>query len=633
ARGLMAATRRTRGAAALLAAGRAAAAWPAARAAAGSDGAAPTRPDGALEGTVVGRANVQRVVKAWLAVPTEAVRPNQGVTLSLTLDIAEGWHVNSAKPTLEYLIPTSLAFPDPRGAVVDDIYYPEGHLVRLKFADERLSVYEGRTVIRATVRPLGGGGALERPVIARVTYQACSDRTCLPPETQEFRAALRVEGEPVARRPAVAGSGSTPAAERAGGSGAAAADRGPVDGSTEQVAALLRESGLLTLLVVVFGWGLALNLTPCVYPMIPVTIGFFANQAARGWGRRVGLPALYVLGMALTYSVLGLVAGLTGGLFGATLQSPWVMGTLVVLFVMMALSMFGLFEFRVPTFLARLGGGRRGHAGALLMGATVGLVAAPCIGPFVVALLAFVGASGQPLLGFWRFFVLAVGLGLPSLVLGVFSGTVASLPRSGVWLIYAKKVMGVAMLAVAIYFLQPFLSDRQIGWIAVAFAVGAALYLALLERSHVAGRVYLGVRLAIGAAIAVAGVWLALPLVSARPEADWRPYSSEALAQARAEGRPVIIDFFAEWCLPCKELDRYTFSDPGVIEATGRFTLLKADLTSFESDPVREVRERFDVIGVPTIVFIDGRGVERTELRLYGHERPEQFLKRLERIR
>jgi len=589
--------------------------------------------DAVIEGVVVGRANAQKVVSATLTHPARPVRPGQNVTLTVDMQIEEGWHVNSSRPTLDYLIPTRVTFPALDAGQVVDVAYPEGHLVELKFAPgEKLSVYEGKTTIRATIRPPADTppGRTEMP--GRLTYQACSDKTCLPPETREFRLALLVEGAPVetgSARPAdedeseSAEEGGTIAARPSGLGGAGGTD----------LADLLRERGLLTLLAVVFVGGLALNLTPCVYPMIPVTIGFFSNQVTGGWGWRLGLPSLYVLGMALTYSILGLAAGLTGGLFGATLQSPWLVGALVVLFVVMALSMFGLFEFRMPTALTRFSGGRRGPVGAVLMGATVGIVAAPCIGPFVVGLLVFVGASGQPLLGFWLFFVLAVGLGLPSLVLGVFSGSLASLPRSGVWLIYAKKVMGIALVAVAIYFLQPFLPDRQVGWIAIVFAAVSAVYLAILERSRITSKWFLGTRVLIGAAVGVAGLWVAVPLVSARAEADWIPYTPEALDEARAAGRPVVIDFFAEWCLPCKELDRYTFSDAAVLAATERFALLKADLTSFSSEPVAELRERYDIIGVPTIVFIDGTGTERVNLRLYGFEEPAEFVERLDQVR
>jgi thiol:disulfide interchange protein DsbD len=267
------------------------------------------------------------------------------------------------------------------------------------------------------------------------------------------------------------------------------------------------------------------------------------------------------------------------------------------------------------------------------MGLTMGLVAAPCIGPFVVGLLAFVGATGDPILGFWLFFVMALGLGLPTLLLGIFSGALASLPRSGVWLIYAKKVMGVALLGVALFFAQPFLADRVLGWAGLALALGAGLYLGLFDRTLAGARRFLPVRLTTGVAVVLAGAWLTLPLVQAKPALAWEAYDHGALARAGVEGRPLIIDFSADWCLPCRELERFTFTDPRVIDEAARFRLLKADLTQFESAPVRQIRDRFDVIGVPTIVFLDSRGEERRDLRLFGFEPPAAFLERMRQVR
>ncbi len=590
--------------------------------------------DRIIHGTIVSRPNPQPAVESSIAVPGGTVRPGQAVTFSLRLDIQPGWHINSSRPTLEYLIPTKIEFPDPAAATVQEVAYPDGAMVNLKFAQEKLSVYQGTATIRATISPPPDSAPGPRPVRALLTYQACSDQACLAPERIEFEIPLVIEGAPVAdaaARPTGSTGGAFPGSSRSGqGPAAFLASNGK---GGEGIKALLEERGLVVLLGVVFLAGLALNLTPCVYPVMPVTIGFFANQAAGSWGRRVGLPALYVLGMAVTYSVLGMVAGLTGGLFGATLQSRWVTGALVLIFVVMALSMFGLFEIRMPAWLTRFSGGRRGVAGAFLMGLTMGVAAAPCIGPFIVPLLAFVGASGKPLLGFWLFFVMAVGMGVPNLVLGIFSGALAGLPRSGTWLIYAKKVMGVALLAVALYFLQPFLTDRRMGWIALLFALVSGIYLALLDRTRIAGGWSRLLKIVVGLLVAVFGAWVALPMVSARPEVSWRPYAAETIERARAGGRPVIVDFFADWCLPCKELDRSTFADPRVIEEADRFVLLKADLTSFESGPVRDLRARFEVVGVPTVVFIDGRGVERKDLRVYGFEDSGAFLARMRQVR
>jgi thioredoxin:protein disulfide reductase len=622
--------------------GTALAAEPVAGGRAGSGAAPPAAGAGgeAIRGTIIGRANRERVVEASWSDPAETVRPGASAKAEVRLVIKPGWHINSSKPSLEYLIPTRLVAAGEGGAFLARVEYPEGHLVKLAFAEENLSVYEGEVTLRPHVGAPRAAAEGTIPVVTRLTYQACSDKACLPPETVEFKSVLRVAGTPVEES---AAESATATAD-----GAPAEAGGPAGGTTEggasrqalrvagsdQISVLMRERGLLFVLGVVFLSGLALCLTPCVYPMIPITLGYFSQQAAEGgWGRRLTLPSLYVLGMAITYSVLGVIAGLTGGLFGAALQNPWVVGVMILLFVAMALWMFGVYELRLPGALTRLGAGRAGALGAFVMGLTLGLVAAPCIGPFIVTLLAFVGASGNPVIGFWLFFVLALGMGLPFLVLGAFSSMLAGLPRSGAWLIYAKKVMGVGLLGVALYFAQTFLPDRVLGSAAIVLAVGAALWLGILEPTRMKSAWFMPARLAVGVLALGLGLWLALPLVRHRPEPAWQSYTEEAFARARADGRPIVLDFFAVWCAPCRELDRNTYSDPRVLGALDRFALFKADLTDDDSALVQELRERYDVYGVPTVVFLDDAGREQADLRLTGFEPPEPFLDRLKRVR
>ena len=220
------------------------------------------------------------------------------------------------------------------------------------------------------------------------------------------------------------------------------------------------DRGIFVTLLLVFLGGLALNLTPCVYPMIPITISYFGGQSQGKKGSLVAHACLYVIGMAVTYSVLGVFAAMTGSLFGTALQYPPVLIGIALVMVLLALSMFDVYEFRMPAFLNRLAGGsQKGFAGTFLMGLTVGIVAAPCIGPFVLGLLTYVGNKGNAFLGFVLFFVLALGMGVPFIVLGVFSGSIKKLPRSGAWMVWVRKVFGFILLAMAVYFLEPLFPD------------------------------------------------------------------------------------------------------------------------------------------------------------------------------
>jgi thiol:disulfide interchange protein DsbD len=228
------------------------------------------------------------------------------------------------------------------------------------------------------------------------------------------------------------------------------------DGQGDDFAALVRERGLLLALLIVFVGGLALNLTPCVFPIIPITVSFFTSQSGGRSSRAFQLALAYFLGITLCFSVLGTVAALTGSLFGVLLQSPVVLIFIAGVLIYLALSMFGLYEIPLFTKLqSTTGGAKKGLAGAFLMGLTVGLAASPCIGPFVLGLLVFVGNTGSPLVGFVVFFTLAAGLGLPYLILGTFSGMLSALPRAGTWMEAVKKILAVILFGLVFYFLRP----------------------------------------------------------------------------------------------------------------------------------------------------------------------------------
>jgi len=245
----------------------------------------------------------------------------------------------------------------------------------------------------------------------------------------------------------------------------------------------LAGSSLPLQLLIVFLIGLGLNLTPCVYPLIPITVGFFSRQAEERSGGAFGLAVVYALGMSVTYSALGVIAALTGQLFGAALQNPLVVGGLVAVLLALAASMFGLWELRVPGWAMRVSGGKTGALGALIMGLVVGFVAAPCIGPLVLGLLTYVGQRGSPLLGFVLFFSLSMGLGLPYVILGTFTGLLNRLPASGAWMIGVRKVFGVLLVALAGYFAQPLLGAGVSEWALGVVLLAGGTYLLIVDRT------------------------------------------------------------------------------------------------------------------------------------------------------
>jgi len=416
---------------------------------------------------------------------------------------------------------------------------------------------------------------------------------------------------------------------------------------------LARELGQGSLLAfaAAFAGGVLTSLTPCVYPLIPITVSLFGARQARSRAQAVVLSSLYVLGIAVTYSVLGASAALTGKAFGAALQNPVLILAVVVVFLAMSASMFGAFELSLPTSLAarltRVGGASL--AGALGMGLVAGLIAAPCTGPVLAAALAFVASRGSLPFGVGIMFVYALGIGLPFFLIGTFS---FALPKSGPWMDSVKSIFGVALLALALVYLRDLVPGlRRFFWpsafaallSALAAAAGVLLGgLAGAFEGPLTARFSkgLGVALiALGASYAV-GVGQA---ISARAEASgiaWMVNAeAEGLARARAEGKPVIIDFWGDWCAACKELDRVAWSDPRVQKEAEHFVAIKIDNSADKmADPrtgelVDAAMTKYGIVGQPTVVFIDARGRELpADDRVLGVVSADEMLGRLKEV-
>ncbi|MCS6829277.1 MAG: protein-disulfide reductase DsbD [Armatimonadota bacterium] len=563
------------------------------------------------------------------------VVPGKPFEILVMLNIKHPYHVNANPASEKFLIPTSVAVEPVSGITFSQPHYPKGLMREFAFTGgKKIAVYEGKTVIRITATPAKNLKAGEVTVRGKVNYQACDERSCYPPGNLPFSLKLKVgtassasaSTEPVQAVVQTAESSPVGGSEGAAGSFSTA----PGGAYLQKLQELLDAGRFGIALPIILLLGLLLNLTPCVYPLIPITISFFSRQTSGSQGRTFGLALVYVLGMALMYAALGTAAAALGKTFGFQLQNPWVLGGFAVILVALALSMFGVYQLQLPAGLRNKARLREGWLGALLMGLLVGVAAAPCVGPVVVALAAVVSGTGNVPLGFLLFLTLGLGLGIPYIVLAMFSGAIRRLPRSGEWMVAVEHLFGFALIGVAIFFLSPILPAVVYKWLMFAFLAGVGVYLVAIDKLAKTVRGFFLFKRLLGVALVAWAVMIALPTQKAKVgHIAWQPYSEALLQQALAERKPVIIDFYADWCLPCKELEANTFSDPRVAQKFDGVVALKADLTRDEDPAVQQLRKRFQIAGVPTIVFLDGLGREQRALRLVQFEPPDAFLKRM----
>lgn len=548
-------------------------------------------------------------LSAQLALPDSVLR-GASADFRVAAEIAGGWHVNAHEPTDPFLIPTVASFDLPEGIRVTDVAYPEPEEHEFAFAaGKMLLVYDGKIQIPGKLHVDESFRGSTAEIVATVRYQACNDTTCMPPRNAIAKGTFKVRDTA-----AVAPAAGAPAA---GGAGSG------IPGVGIDFAAWLSERGLGLTLLLIVALGLGLNLTPCVYPLISVTIAFFGSQAQENTGRRLRLALAYVLGITLTFSAVGVAAAFSGGIFGAALQKPPVLVFIAGVLTILAMSSFGFFQLQAPTWLMqKVGGSTQGAVGALFMGSTMGIVAAPCVGPVVLGLIVFAGSQQSVPLGLAMFFALGLGLGLPYVGLAMAAGSINSLPRSGDWMVWIERLFGFLLLGLAVYFIAPLLPKVIAVWVVPALIAGAAVFLGFVDRSGNSLAYFPPIKRVAGIAGIALATWFAWPQ-PAESQIRWQVLDVATAERAGELGRPSVIDFVAEWCIPCHEMEVTTFADPAVLEEAGRFEMFKADITT-EDETTTALIERFAVQGVPTVIYLDSNGNEVQ--RFVGYVGPEQML-------
>ncbi|AKN63879.1 thiol:disulfide interchange protein [Herbaspirillum seropedicae] len=541
-------------------------------------------------------------------------------TLELSYRIADGY----------YMYRDRFHF-SAEGATLGEPQFPAGKRKYDENFQQEVETYHQSVTARVPV-----SGAVDKFVVAAVS-QGCADKgLCYPPMTLKLTMSAQAIGQsvsPAGAEGAVQGS--------AGGS--------DIDG----IAAVLKGGKLWSILSLFFVLGIGLSFTPCVLPMLPILSSIIVGQqpaAGGGRGRSFLLSVNYSLGMALVYTGLGVVAGMLGEGLSAYLQNPWVLGAFALLMAGLALSMFDLYTLQVPASLqsklsTASGGGSGKWLGVFLMGAISALIVGPCVAAPLAGALLYISQTGNVMLGGSALFAMAMGMSVPLLLIGASAGTL--LPRAGAWMDAVKRFFGVLMLGTALWMISPvipawlqvagwaalgvgygafLLWTRPAGWIARAFGlVVVTLGLLQLVSAATGGRDPLAPLSHLRGQSAAAH---ATDFVRIRSSAEL----DAALQQnAAGERRPVMLDFYADWCVSCKEMERFTFTDERVKARFGQMLLLQIDVTANNADD-RAMLKRFNLFGPPGIMFFDADGRELASRRVIGYQDADRFISALQNL-
>lgn len=576
-----------------------------------------------------------------------AAAGSDGANVQLQWTIAEGTYLyhDKIKVALAGDGVELGAFALPAPEIKEDSIKPDGSIGDVAVYHDRIDL----------TLPLVRDNTAATQVELSASYQGCADRgICYPPQKKTFTLQL----------PAGAGATGVAAAGTATGSVIAAPDPAPVKQSEhDEIAGMLADSGFLVIVASFFGIGLLLAFTPCVFPMIPILSGIIAGHGHQITARKAFMLSLvYVLAMAITYTIAGILVGLFSVNLSTTLQQPGWLIAFAAIFVLLSLSMFGFYELQLPASLQsrlteisnRQKGGN--YAGVAIMGLLSALIVGPCLAPPLAGALIFISQTGDAVLGGVALFAMGIGMGVPLLLIGASAGKF--LPRAGAWMDAVKGVFGVLLLGVALTMIER-LVPTYVSYMFIMFAwalllIGSGVYMGALEPlgKEASGwrrlwkavgltAVIYGAMFLIGAALGskdtiqpLRGVFAGTSAGAGQAaHASFKKIKSVGdlnteLAAARMAGKPVMLDFYADWCTYCKQMERETFPDPVVAGQMDQMVLLQADVTR-QDEIDKALQDHIGIPAPPAMIFWDASGAERRHLRLLGFKGPDDFAQHL----
>ncbi len=561
-----------------------------------------------------------------------------GNRIHVRWDIAKGYYLYRDKFTFE--------LQDADGVRIGDISLPRGEK-KVDQAFGETEVYHDKVEFEL---PLQRTNLAATPVTLVANYQGCAEKGfCYPPQTRSHPLQLPA-GQAGPTTTATSASNDVPLSEQ------------------DAIAATLASGNIFLNIISFFGFGLLLAFTPCVFPMVPILSSIIVGQGDKLNTRKAFIMSLvYVLAMAVTYTVAGIFAGMFGENLQAAFQNPWILGTFAGVFVALSLSMFGFYDLQMPNFiqskLTEISNRQQGGTlfGVAIMGFLSALIVGPCVAAPLAGALIYIGQTGDPYLGGIALFALSMGMGTPLLAIGTSAGKL--LPKAGNWMETIKAIFGVMLIAVAIWMLERILPGEITMLLWAALLIISGVFLGALEpvgagaigwtkfwKGNGLIMVVYGILMVIGATAGgtdplqplarmgagpgTAAVAVGASRTSGATHLPFKRITSEAeldreLAAAGKAGKLTMLDFYADWCISCKEMEKFTFADPGVQAALADMVLLQADVTANDDDN-KALLKRFKLIGPPSIMFFDMHGEEKRTLRQVGTLNPEAFIKRVE---